>query len=118
MVALVSSTLPVRESWWETGVGNFPALFRPGPRSLGICLINESEAKKAEYFLAVNNEKIYLELQNLKTYTWGKCEQLFTDYLLILSYLALYLHLDNTFNIHFQNTSLISSWRMKSELQQ
>ena len=34
-------------------MGNFPALFRPGPRILGICLIKESEAKKALYFFAV-----------------------------------------------------------------
>ena len=33
-------------------VGNFPLLFRPGPSSLGICLITDSEAKKPAYFLA------------------------------------------------------------------
>src|SRR5258705_9769868 len=34
------------------GVGNFPALERPGPSRRGICLINVSEDKKASYFLA------------------------------------------------------------------
>ena len=52
MVDLVSSTLPLIESWWDIGVGNFPALFKPGPKSLGICLISVSEARKALYFLA------------------------------------------------------------------
>jgi len=35
-------------------VGNLPALFRPGPRIRGICLIRLSEARKASYFLAEN----------------------------------------------------------------
>merc|ERR1712127_1034323 len=33
-------------------LGNLPALFKPGPKSLGICRIKASEAKKASYFLA------------------------------------------------------------------
>merc|ERR1712010_449211 len=37
---------------WVSRVGNFPALFKPGPKSLGICLIKDSEARKASYFLA------------------------------------------------------------------
>lgn len=32
--------------------GNLPALLRPGPRIRGICLIRDSEARKASYFLA------------------------------------------------------------------
>lgn len=52
MVALVSSTLPFIDSAWEMGVGNLPALLRPGPSILGICLIKESDARKASYFLA------------------------------------------------------------------
>ena len=52
MVALVSSTFVTRESWCEIGVGNFPALFKPGPKILGICLIKESDARKALYFFA------------------------------------------------------------------
>jgi len=35
-----------------TSVGNLPALFRPGPSSRGICLITDSDARKAAYFLA------------------------------------------------------------------
>jgi hypothetical protein len=35
----------VMSSAWETGVGNFPALDRPGPRRRGICLIRPSEAQ-------------------------------------------------------------------------
>merc|ERR1712226_1082175 len=34
------------------GAGNLPALFRPGPRIFGICLISVSEAMNALYFLA------------------------------------------------------------------
>ena len=41
-----------RSSAWEMGVGNFPALERPGPSRRGICLIRASEAKKASYFFA------------------------------------------------------------------
>lgn len=35
-----------------------PALFRPGPRIRGICLIKDSEARKASYFLAVRRAKV------------------------------------------------------------
>lgn len=52
MVAFVSSTFCTRDSWWVTWVGNFPALLNPGPQILGICLIRESDARKASYFLA------------------------------------------------------------------
>ena len=34
------------------GVGNFPALERPGPSRRGICFIKASEAMKASYFFA------------------------------------------------------------------
>jgi hypothetical protein len=33
-------------------VGNLPALFRPGPRRRGICLITDSEARNWLYFFA------------------------------------------------------------------
>lgn len=52
MVALVSSTLAFIESVCDIGVGNLPALFNPGPRIFGICLMRVSEARKALYFLA------------------------------------------------------------------
>jgi hypothetical protein len=49
---LTSLTLLLRSSPWETGVGNLPALERPGPKRRGICLIRESEAMKASYLRA------------------------------------------------------------------
>ena len=35
--------------------GNLPLLFRPGPSSLGICLITASEARKPAYFFAARH---------------------------------------------------------------
>merc|ERR1719378_1935220 len=52
MVAFISLILSVNFSLWVTMVGNLPALFNPGPRSLGICLIKVSDATKPSYFLA------------------------------------------------------------------
>ena len=52
MVDLTSVILPLRSSAWETGVGNLPALERPGPRRRGICLMRASEAMKASYLRA------------------------------------------------------------------
>ena len=49
-----------------SAVGNLPALFRPGPRIRGICLIRLSEARKASYFLATNREKITLKSNAIK----------------------------------------------------
>ena len=51
-------TLSSSLSLWDTSVGNLPALFRPGPRRRGICLITASEARKAAYFLAVRQGNI------------------------------------------------------------
>ena len=53
MVALISATFSAKLSTWVTGVGNLPALERPGPNKRGICLIKASEAKKASYFFAM-----------------------------------------------------------------
>ena len=53
MVALTSSIFCTMLSLWVRRVGNFPALLRPGPNNLGICLIKLSEARKASYRLAV-----------------------------------------------------------------
>ena len=39
-------------SAWVNKLGNFPALFKPGPNKRGICLMRDSEAMKASYFLA------------------------------------------------------------------
>lgn len=58
MVDLTSSTLVVRFSLWVSREGNFPALFSPGPRIRGICLMRDSEARKASYFLAKNKNKL------------------------------------------------------------
>lgn len=45
-------TLLSMDSEWVRSVGNLPALFKPGPSNLGICLMRDSEARKALYFLA------------------------------------------------------------------
>ena len=58
MVPLMSSIFSVIFSEWVTIVGNLPALLSPGPRSLGICLINVSDATKPSYFLAIKHEWI------------------------------------------------------------
>ena len=52
MVAFTSFTLCTMLSVWGSRVGNLPALLKPGPSSLGICLIRLSDARKASYFLA------------------------------------------------------------------
>ena len=52
IVERTSVSLLERSSAWEMGVGNFPALERPGPSRRGICLIRASDAKKASYFFA------------------------------------------------------------------
>ena len=52
MVERTSVILLVRSSECDTGVGNLPALERPGPRRRGICFMRASEARKASYFLA------------------------------------------------------------------
>lgn len=56
MVDLTSSTLVIMFSLWVSREGNLPALFSPGPRIRGICLIRDSEARKASYFLAKQGE--------------------------------------------------------------
>jgi len=40
------------EQWNISCSQNLPALLRPGPRRRGICLMTDSEAKKAWYFFA------------------------------------------------------------------
>ena len=50
-------TLPSKLSLWDTRVGNFPALFNPGPNRRGICLMTVSLAKKALYFLAAQAQQ-------------------------------------------------------------
>ena len=67
MVDFTSSIFPVIESPCVNIAGNLPALFKPGPRIRGICLINESEAKKASYLLAIKHY-IYL-IYAYKLYT-------------------------------------------------
>ena len=52
MVLFKSLTLSMMSSPWVNKEGNLPALFKPGPKSLGICLIKDSEARKASYFFA------------------------------------------------------------------
>src|SRR5258706_2228513 len=52
MVERTSVSLLVRSSACPTGVGNLPALDRPGPSRRGICLRRVSELRKASYFFA------------------------------------------------------------------
>merc|ERR1712121_452124 len=52
MVDLRSRTLSSILSLWVRRAGNLPALLRPGPSRRGICLMRDSEARKASYFLA------------------------------------------------------------------
>merc|ERR1711973_364546 len=52
MVDLRSITFASMLSLWVRRAGNLPALFSPGPKRRGICLIKDSEARKASYFLA------------------------------------------------------------------
>lgn len=70
MVDFTSSTLVPRFSLWVSREGNFPALLRPGPRIRGICLIRDSEARKASYFFAkkrINKMHQYIDsIQNIK----------------------------------------------------
>ena len=47
IVERTSFSLFERSSACETGVGNLPALERPGPSRRGICLMSASEARKA-----------------------------------------------------------------------
>ena len=56
IVERTSSTFCTMLSLCVSAVGNLPALFRPGPRIRGICLIRLSEARKASYFLARKEE--------------------------------------------------------------
>ena len=66
IVERTSSTFCTMLSLCVSAVGNLPALFRPGPRIRGICLIRLSEARKASYFLATNREKITLKSNAIK----------------------------------------------------
>merc|ERR1712158_61274 len=52
MVDLRSMTFASMLSLWVRRAGNLPALLSPGPNRRGICLIKDSEARKASYFLA------------------------------------------------------------------
>jgi len=52
IIAFVSIIFASSDSWWLTRVGNFPALFKPGPNNRGICLMTDSDARKEWYFLA------------------------------------------------------------------
>ncbi len=51
-LANLDGTFSSSLSWCVTNEGNLPALFRPGPRSLGTWRIIASEAINASYFLA------------------------------------------------------------------
>lgn len=63
MVALTSSIFCVMDSWCDRRPGNLPALFRPGPRRRGICLIRDSDARKA------SNLAIKEKISSFKTFS-------------------------------------------------
>ena len=52
MVALTPSIFSVRSAPPSIKVGNLPAFVRPGPNSLGICLMSVSDARNASNFFA------------------------------------------------------------------
>lgn len=50
-------------------MGNFPALFSPGPNNLGMVLMIESEARKPSYLLATKqNKELHALVHSIK---WG-----------------------------------------------
>ena len=49
---IINLTLCIMFSEWVRRVGNLPALERPGPSNLGICLMSDSDAMNASYDLA------------------------------------------------------------------
>ena len=93
MVERTSVSLVFRSSACDTGVGNLPAIHikvlcytlakgrmqiylpfeRPGPKRRGICLMRDSEARKASYFFA-SFLTSFLFLFNLEsTVVWCQC---------------------------------------------
>ena len=67
-----SSILATMFSLWVSKEGNLSVLFRPGPRIHGICLIRDSEAKKA-YFLAnfLTSFLVLLSFFSTSVSVWG-----------------------------------------------
>jgi len=51
-VAFILSIFSDILSDFNKRVGNFPALFKPGPNIRGIVFINDSDARKKSYFFA------------------------------------------------------------------
>ena len=85
-------TFSSRRSLWETRDGNLPLLLRPGPNSLGICLMTASDAKKAAYFFAAAQEtpvSLHQQLAGKKSSPAGKsCSpSFFTSFLFLFSFL-------------------------------
>lgn len=79
MVDLTSSTFVLMFSLWVSREGNLPALFRPGPRIRGICLIRDSEARKASYFLAEKEERDAQVKKKKKKSLWESNNQTFVQ---------------------------------------
>ena len=83
MVDLTSSILASMLSVWVNIVGNFPALFRPGPSNLGICFIMLSDAKNASYFFAAPNNSTQVLYADQK---W--LPSFFTSFLSLLNFFS------------------------------
>lgn len=93
MVDLTSSTLVFMFSLCVSREGNLPALFRPGPRIRGICLIRDSEARKASYFLATQRDsgksatlKLIPIISVSKVHVPGCVPSFLTSFLFLLSF--------------------------------
>lgn len=100
IVDLTSSTLVIMFSLWVSREGNLPALFSPGPRIRGICLIRDSEARKASYFLAKKmNKKCIKNLQNL-LYKGGMHLKSFQLHTKLLDQLFVLVQFLQSLNIH------------------
>ena len=75
--------LASRLSLCDTSVGNLPALFSPGPSKRGICLITDSDATKAAYFLAAKGESwVSLQPRHLAKFASSVCTDLILTKLL------------------------------------
>lgn len=91
IVALTSSTFIIMDSEWVRGAGNLPALFRPGPRRRGICLMRASLARKASYFLAARHANITIN---------SKTNKLIQHYTQILDKFLVLIQLLQSLSIH------------------
>ena len=71
IVALTPSIFSVKSAPPSIKVGNLPAFVRPGPSSLGICLMSVSDARNASNFFA--NLMTFLFLLNFQIVDLASC---------------------------------------------